>query len=152
MLNYFVKFENNIYKVVDGNTNRTVATFINEVDAHIFLRNMITSALGGAIVPNPQSGRQMYPPYNNQAMQQPMQNFNQNQNSVINNNFDDSSIQLDGSNFMQDKLGTLIKLPPEVYAGSFDDSSLGETSGYQIKDIEEIEFLENNGKNIGKKY
>ena len=89
---------------------------------------------------------------NYQTMQQPMQNFNQNQNSVINNNFDDSSIQLDGSNFMQDKLGTLIKLPPEVYAGSFDDSSLGETSGYQIKDIEEIEFLENNGKNIGKKY
>jgi len=170
MLNYFVKFENELYKVVDGNSNRVVATFINEIDAHTFLRNLLGSL-------QPQYGMGMYPqmpmmpypqmpmmPYPGQPMQQPqvVQGVNQNNNpSPLDSNanmkmtldaqFDDSTIHIDGSNFLEDKLGTLLKLPPEVYAGSFDDTSLGETSAFKIKDMEQINFLENHGRNAGKK-
>jgi hypothetical protein len=167
MLNYFVKFEDEIYKVIDGNTSRVVASFINEVDAHMFLRSLITNVQGQQGGGMPMMYPPMVPPmmgYVPQTLgtqfhgmgipsgQNPLYSDpNLNAKLGLDSLFDDSTIQMDDSEFVDDKLGTLLKLPPEVYAGSFDDSSLGETSAYRIHDIENINFLKNSGKKIGKK-
>ncbi|AGR40724.1 hypothetical protein [Spiroplasma taiwanense] len=42
-MNYYIKLENNYYEIVDGNTNKIIASFVAEVDAHNFIQSLFST-------------------------------------------------------------------------------------------------------------
>ncbi|AHI52369.1 hypothetical protein [Spiroplasma culicicola] len=45
-MNCYIRLNNGNYEVVDGNTNKTIATFVSEFDAHKFLQSYLNSVYG----------------------------------------------------------------------------------------------------------
>ncbi|QEH61227.1 hypothetical protein SCHIN_v1c00290 [Spiroplasma chinense] len=42
-MNYYIRIDNGSYQIVDGNTNRVIASFVNEIDAYKFMQSLLAS-------------------------------------------------------------------------------------------------------------
>ncbi|AGR41731.1 hypothetical protein [Spiroplasma diminutum] len=82
-MNYYIKFENNFYNIIDGNTNQIIASFISEADANKFFQSLFSSIYN--INQQRQQG-QIFNPYINNQQFVPQMGYNPNQ--INQQNFD----------------------------------------------------------------